>query len=162
MGQCPRASQLLILLPHSRGAHHSSGYRRDPAVLLHCCARELAPRQPSPVLSYLQHSCPNTGSTPSGAGANTTISSGSLSSPKNPQSDHQQAGNPLGVGAPGVSALHPPASSPGAATQGWWWHRSPPGSCWWGVPGCLPASGCVSCTSLSSKPAGAGSSTPGI
>jgi len=49
------------------------------------CARwwELAPRQPAPVLSYLQHlgSDKNTGSTPSRAGINITISSGSLSSP---------------------------------------------------------------------------------
>lgn len=58
--------------------------------LPHAKRWELAPRQPSPVLSYLQHLCSdkNAGSTPRGAGANTTISSGPLSSPlcppKNP------------------------------------------------------------------------------
>lgn len=33
-GQCPRASQLLLC--HTRGAHHTSGFRTDLAVLPHC------------------------------------------------------------------------------------------------------------------------------
>lgn len=72
--------------------------------------------------------------------------------PKKPSLDHQQAGNALRVGVPRVSVLHPPSSYPSAAIQRWW-HRSPPGSCWWGVPGCLPPSGCgVPCPTSPANP----------
>ena len=32
----PGPLKLLILLPHTRGTHHISSFRMDPAVLLHC------------------------------------------------------------------------------------------------------------------------------
>ena len=133
----PGPLKLLILLPHTRGAHHSSSFRMDPAVLLHCSipGNGSWPQDNHPQCSPTSSTCVQTKTlAPHQVEQKQTLQylqglSAALFPKKKTSLDHQQAHHRLGVGVPRVPALHPPSSSPGAAVQGWW-HSSPPGSCW--------------------------------
>lgn len=82
-GQCPRASELL--LRHPRGAHHTSGFRTDPAALRHCRMPGGGswPQDNHPQCSPASSTCvqdKTTASALSGERKNTNISPGSLNS----------------------------------------------------------------------------------
>lgn len=169
LGQRPSASELLILLPHTRGAHHGWCFRLDPAcsssAVCQVAGAGLRTTMPSallpPALVFKLKDWLHTKRSRSKHYSIFRVSQQlSLLKITVPSLDHQQAGNSLGLGVPKVSVLHSPSSPPVEQFKGDG-HTSLPGSWWWGVPGCL-SQALHHAPSLSSKPTAAGSNAPGI